>query len=219
MKPAFPFLTLALFLLPGCALLNRARFDRGKEASAPADDRLVVWMLSDIKPATAAGRKDFEHAIADVRANVPEVDMAIIAGDLLKSRSTAADFDWFVETRNLANIPHWFEVAGNHDVRNRKLFQRYFPTPPCYAIEVGNLRFLCLSDESKASETELSDRTFDWWQRQVREHSGQILVTVSHAMLRHSGIFSAGIASRRIRKSVPFEEELKKSRVAVWASG
>ncbi len=176
-------------------------------------------MLSDIQPVDVAGRKDFECAVEDVRTHVPGIDLAVVAGDLLQSRSTEDDFEWFLRTRARAGISNWFEVAGNHDVRNRALFRRYFPVPDHYAIDVGNVRMLCLSDVASSSATEVSAEAFAWWQRQVRKPGDRILLTVTHAPLRGSGLFTAGMASRQIRPSAPFEELLPQAKVAVWASG
>lgn len=206
-----------LLAAAGCGVFRGPGFD--KKDSVPDDDRLVVWMLADIQPVDVAGRKDFERAVEDVRTHVPGVDLAVVAGDLLQARSTADDFDWFLRTRDRAAIPRWFEVAGNHDVRNRALFRRYFPGRDHYAIDVGNVRILCLADVTSASTTEISDEAIAWWQRQVRDHADRILLTVTHAPLRHSGLFTAGVASRRIRQSQPFEDVLPHAKVVLWASG
>lgn len=218
MKSGFRGLLLVPLLLSGCATVPRPAYDAVQD-NLPEKDRLVVWMLSDIQPETAEARRDFERALDDVSRNVPGIDVAVIAGDLLQSRSTADDFEWFLAARGRVGIPHWFELAGNHDVRNRELFQKYFPRPAQYAVGIGNVRLLLLSDEKPSSETDLSAAAFEWWKNQVRTHSDQILVTVTHAPLRHSGLFTAGIASRRIRDSRPFEEVLRDNHVAVWASG
>jgi hypothetical protein len=175
--------------------------------------------FSDIQPESRAARTDFENAVEDVSSNVPGVDLAVVAGDLLQSRSTAEDFDWFIETRKMAHIPYWFELAGNHDVRNQKLFQRYFHTPPHYAVSIGNVLILILSDETPSSETNISDPAFEWWKNQVLAHPDRIILTVTHAPLRHSGLFTSFAASRRIQDSQRFEAVLRKVRVTLWASG
>ena len=176
-------------------------------------------MLSDIQPESIATRKDFENAVNDVSSNVPGVDLAVIAGDLLQSRSTAEDFDWFIKTQENAHIPDWFELAGNHDVRNHVLFQKYFPRPAHYAVSIGNVLILLLSDETPSSGTNISGPAFEWWKNQVLAHPDRIILTVTHAPLRHSGLFTSVVANRRIQDSRPFEEVLKKARVTLWASG
>jgi hypothetical protein len=208
----------AVLLAAGCAALPRPPGEAGPEP-APAADGLVIWMLSDIQPKSVAARKDFERAVDDVKAHVSRIDLAVIAGDLLQSHSTAADFDWFLATRRRAPVSHWFEIAGNHDMRNRELFARYFPVPAHYAVSVGNVLILLLSDETPSSETNLSDSAFEWWKQQVLANQDRIILTVTHAPLRHSGLFTASAASRRIRESSRFEAVLRKARVALWASG
>ena len=148
-------------LLSGCATIQRPAYDK-TVVPVPEKDRLVIWMLSDIQPESVPARKDFEKAVEDVSAHVPGIDLAVMAGDLLQSRSTAEDFDWFIDTREKANIPHWYELAGNHDVRNHDLFQKYFPRPSHYAVSCGNVLILLLSDETPSSETNISNPTFEW---------------------------------------------------------
>ncbi len=210
------------FLLPllvaGCATFHRPAYDETAGA-AREEERLVLWMLSDIQPETVAARQDFEKAIQDVTEHVAGIDLAVIAGDLLQSRSSAEDFDWFIETRDQSAISHWYEVAGNHDVRNRDLFQRYFQKPSHYAVSVGNVLILLLSDETPSSQTHISDPVFEWWKAQVLAHPDRILLTVTHAPLRHSGLFTSAAASRRIQDSRPFEDVLRQARVTLWASG
>ena len=207
-----------LLLVLGCAAFQRTRYDARLDSDLERN-RLVIWMLSDIQPKTISARKDFEHALADVAAHVPGIDVALIAGDLLMSRSTAEDFEWFIQTQNRAAIPAWFELAGNHDLRNQKLFRQYFPKPAHYAVSVGNVLILMLSDETPSPETNISTPAFEWWKSQVLAHPDRIILTVTHAPLRHSGLFTATVANRRIENSQPFEEVLPQARVTLWASG
>jgi 3',5'-cyclic AMP phosphodiesterase CpdA len=143
----------------------------------------------------------------------------VIVGDLLQSGSTEEDFEWFIETRKKAGIEHWFELAGNHDVRNQELFQKHFPRPSRYAVGFGNAVLLLMSDETPSAATDISDAAFEWWKAQVLAHPDRILLTATHAPLRHSGLFTAAAASRRIRNSKPFEDVLRQARVSLWASG
>ncbi len=121
---------------------------------------MVVWMLSDIQPEAPEERLLFEEAIADVNGHVAQVDLGVIDGDLLKSRSRDEDFAWFLRIRNRSKVRHWYEIAGNHDVRSMPLFRRYFPRPSFYGVEIGNILLLLLSDESTASKTDISDAAF-----------------------------------------------------------
>ena len=211
-------LLLVFLLLAGCSGL---RIGEGPESRPPIDqDRtFVVWMLSDIQPSTPAERVLFEQTIDDVNDHVGRVDMAVIAGDLVKSRSQDDDFTWFMNIRNLSKVRHWYEIAGNHDVRSEPLFHRYFPRPAYYGIEVGNILFLLLSDELPSSKTDISEEAFRWWRDMVAKHQERIIITVTHAQLANSGLLGSSFASRQIAGSARFEKVLRELRVAVWASG
>jgi predicted phosphodiesterase len=212
------WLVFLFAVLTGCSAVPTATFDDGGQAGGQSR-RLVVWMLSDIQPPTPAERVQFERAITDVNDHVGQVDFAVIAGDLLKSRSQDEDFSWFLAARDRSKVTDWYEIAGNHDVRSEPRFRQYFPRPSSYAVEVGNVLLLLMSDESKASQTRLSDETFRWWREMVATHQDRILVTVTHAQLAGSGLLGSGIDSRIIGGSERFEKVLQEQRVAIWASG
>lgn len=182
------------------------------------EQTLTIWALSDIHPRFEAERIVFENAITDMN-DLEDIDVGIIAGDLLKSRSRDDSFDWFLETRSRANIGGWFEIAGNHGARSQPLFSHYFPIPPYYGVEIGNILFLMLSDTSTKSRTDISDTGFNWWRRMVMDNQDKIIVTVTHAQLTNSGLLGSFFASRRINDSTRFEEVLKRYKVALWLSG
>jgi len=209
--------TVCIFLVFGCAVVPKGDFPG---VSGPDENQhFVVWMLSDIQPPTISERVSFERAIEDVNDNVAQVNLGVIAGDLLKARSHDEAFQWFVTTRKRSKVKDWYEIAGNHDIRSGKLFWQYFPYPSYYAAEVGNLLFLFMSDESTDSKTDLADTTFDWWRQMVIDNQDHIIFTVTHAQLRHSGLLGSIASSRVIAGSERFEQVLEKYRVALWASG
>ncbi len=201
----------------GCAVVPKGEFPG--VISPDEKQHFVVWMLSDIQPPTIPERVSFERAIQDVNDNVDQVNLGVIAGDLLKGRSQDEAFRWFLATRERSKIKDWYEIAGNHDIRSGTLFWQYFSHPSYYAVEVGNILFLFMSDESTDSKTDLSDATFSWWRKMVIENQDHIIITVTHAQLRQSGLLGSIVPSRVIAGSERFEQVLKKFRVALWASG
>jgi predicted phosphodiesterase len=211
-------LLLVFLLLAGCSGL---RIGEAPESRPPVDQgrALVIWMLSDIQPSTPAERVLFEQTIGDVNDHVGRVDMAVIAGDLVKSRSRDDDFTWFLSTRNRSKVRHWYEIAGNHDVRSEPLFHRYFPRPAYYGVEIGNILFLLLSDELPSSKTDISEEAFRWWRDMVFRNQDRIIITVTHGQLENSGLLGSSFASRQIAGSARFEKVLQEAGVAVWASG
>lgn len=192
-----------------------------REGAAPKlpSRSYVVWMLSDIQPPQKEERRRFERTIADVSRAGLTIDLAVIAGDLLKSRSQDEAFAWFLATRAAARVTRWFEIAGNHDRRSSPLFERYFPVPPAYGMSFGNVLMLLLSDSDPSSETEISEESFQWWQGMVRSHPERILLTVSHGQLAGSGLLGSIFPSRVIVDSARFEEVLREYPVSLWASG
>jgi len=205
------------FFVFGCAVVPKGEFPG--VTGSDAKQHFVVWMLSDIQPPTIPERVSFERAIKDVNDNIDQVNLGVMAGDLLKARSQDEAFRWFLATRERSKIKDWYEIAGNHDIRSGKLFWHYFPIPSYYAVEVGNILFLFMSDESTDSKTDLSDATFSWWRKMVIENQDHIIITVTHAQLRHSGLLGSIVPSRVIAGSERFEQVLKEFRVALWASG
>ena len=211
-------LFLVFLLLTGCAGVRTGGYPEGQPVVGKGTT-FVVWMLSDIQPPTKADRHFFEQAITDVNESVAQVDMAVIAGDLVKSRSQDEDFAWFLTTRSRSKIQHWYEIAGNHDARSMPLFRQYFPGPPYYGVLLGNILLLLLSDESPSSKTDISDAAFQWWRDMVLSNQDRIIITVTHGQLENSGLLGSSFASRQIAGSRRFEKVLQEARVAVWASG
>lgn len=208
---------LSTLILAGCVAVQNVTF---QEATADFSKRqFVVWMLSDIQPKTTLERNVFEAAVADVNENIGPIDVGIMPGDLLKSGSDDADFSWFTETRNRAKVTDWYQIAGNHDVRSGPIFYKYFPQPQYYAVEYGNLLFLFLSDQSTASRTDISDDAFLWWKDMVENNREKIIITVTHAQLKKSGLIGSILSSRIIHNSKRFENVLQQEKVALWVSG
>ena len=206
---------LTLVLLAGCSMVKTLPFEPFRDDGNPT---LTIWALSDIHPRTEEERRIFENAIEDANT-LGTIDIGIMAGDLLKSRSREEAFDWFVQTRSRSDVADWFVIAGNHDARSQPLFAHYFPDPPYYGVAVGNMLILLLSDVSVSSRTDISEDGFLWWRKMVLENQDKIIVTVTHAQLQNSGLFGSFAESRTIADSGMFENVLKKARVALWLSG
>jgi predicted MPP superfamily phosphohydrolase len=202
----------------GCTVVPTGNFDN-VGVDVDQGKKLVVWMLSDIHYKNEGYSGVFEAAIQDINENIGPVDMAVMAGDLLQSRSPASAFESFLQARNRAKVSEWYEIAGNHDVRSGTLFYEYFKKPPYYAVETGNLLFLFLSDQSVSSRTDISDEAFFWWRNMVEGNRDRIIITVSHAQLAGSGLLGSSVSSRVIHRSSRFENVLNNENVALWISG
>jgi predicted phosphodiesterase len=176
-------------------------------------------MLSDIQPKTLSGRRVFEQVVSDSVEAVPNIDVAVIAGDMLQARSQAEAFEWFFSARKQSPVRNWYEIAGNHDVRSGSVYRKYVSKPAYYGVRVGNILLLMLSDESTDSRTDISSEAFAWWRDMVKNNQENIIITVTHAQLRHSGLFGSFVPSRIIFDSERFESVLQEEKVAIWASG
>jgi predicted MPP superfamily phosphohydrolase len=182
------------------------------------DDFFIIWSLSDIQPRYFSDREGFDLAVSDVKHNLLKPEMAIVAGDIIHSRENAiVDYQWYVKTKELAGIDYWFEITGNHDMKDYESYKKYVSKPLHYSVTAGNMLMLFMSDEDRHPPQYISDDTFNWWKKQVIENQDKIIVTITHAYPKHSGLFMAEhIESRTILNSERFEEVLKKYRVDLW---
>jgi len=182
------------------------------------DDFFIIWSHSDIQPRDESDREAYETAVYDVAHNLPRPDMAIVAGDIVHSRlNSEDDFKWYLKTKELAGIDYWFEIAGNHDMKDYENYKKYINKPLHYSVTVGNMLILFMSDEDRFPPQYISEETFNWWKKQVIGNQDKIIVTVTHAYLKHSGLFMADkVESRTILNSERFEDVLKKYRVDLW---
>ena len=188
------------------------------KSSDNRQDVFIIWSLSDIQPRDESEREAFETAISDIKNNIPNPDMAIVGGDIFHSKELAeATLNWYVKAKEGAGIEYWFEIAGNHDMKNYEAYKKYIKKPLYYSVEVGNLLILFMSDEDRFPPTFISDDTFNWWKKKVIENQDKIIITVTHAYLKKSGLFLADkVESRTILNSERFEDILKEYRVDLW---
>lgn len=181
---------------------------------------LKIWVLSDIQPRNKKEKDAFRDAITDVNNNISGIDMAIVAGDIA-NRAKPETYDWYLSTRELSYIKDWNEIAGNHDLKTDlgKLFREDIKQNFNYSLTKGNILFIFMSDEERGKPTEISDKTFNWWKDLVVTNQDKIIVVVTHAPLKGSGIPFSGFRDRQIIDSGRFTEVLKKYRVDLWLSG
>jgi predicted MPP superfamily phosphohydrolase len=188
-----------------------------KETDA-REDFFIIWSHSDIQPRDFDDREAYETSVRDVAENLLKPDMAIVAGDIVHSEINAVeDFKWYLKTKELAGVDYWFEISGNHDMKDYESYKKYINKPLHYSVNVGNMLILFMSDEDRHPPQLISDETFNWWRKQVIENQDKIIITVTHAYLKHSGLFLADkVESRTILNSGRFEEVLRKYRVDLW---
>ncbi len=187
----------------------------------PAEDGVIrIWALSDIQPRTDWEKAHFLEAVDDVNRNVPGIDLAVVAGDLV-NRPSRARYEWYLATRGSSYIEHWYEIAGNHDIKSDDgaLYRKLVQTRMHYSFAVEGLLFIMMSDEVPGAPTDISDETFRWWKRLVEENQDKIIVVVTHAPLEGSRIPLSQVGRRQIRDSERFRRVLRSKRVDLWLNG
>ena len=208
---------LWIFIL-GFTLLSCSYEKSTLRASDNRQDFYILWALSDIQPRNDDEREAFETAVSDIKNNIPNPDMAILAGDIFhNSRLAETTLNWFIEARKGADIDYWFEIAGNHDMKYYEAYKRHIKKPLYYSVEVGNLLILFMSDEDSYPPTFISDDTFNWWKNQVIENQDKIIITLTHGYPKNSRLFMARmVESRTILDSKRFEDVLREYKVHLW---
>lgn len=181
----------------------------------------VVWAHSDIHSRDQRDMNNYAKAVEDVRAKIPRVDMAIVAGDIVHRKGSQREFEWFLKEREKAGIPRWYEIAGNHDLKDLENYVKYVGKPSHYSVTAGNILFLFMSSEDRYDKppTVISDETFEWWRDMVERNQDRIIITVTHGALTQSRLTGTFYQKVVIRYSERFVDVLKKFKVDLWISG
>ncbi|MBW2704250.1 MAG: metallophosphoesterase [Deltaproteobacteria bacterium] len=205
-----------------CLLLAACAGVGGTEASRPypIDGKgLVIWAHSDIQPRDPAQMKNYKEAINDVRKNFGPISVGIIAGDLVHHAESEREYRWLGQLQRQTEVRHWLSIAGNHEWRNIEMYKRHAKLPLRFSRAWGNVLILFMSNEKPGRRSAFSDGSFRWWRKQVIENQDKILITVTHACLKGSGLPAARFRSLQIVDSQRFVEVLRKYRVDIWLSG
>lgn len=221
MKKRFiPLLFFFFLTLTGCNVGASSGKALTEENWFVPDETLTVWVLSDTHIKDEAHIKPFKNAIEDVNKNVPDIDMAIHAGDVVHF-PTAESYDLYIRTRDRSYIKEWYEIIGNHDYKTDKgnIFKKKLREDVNYTVQKGNILFIFMSNADRGKATVISDETFEWWKDLVIKNQDKIIVVTTHAPLQGSGIPFSAIKERQITDSKRFREVLKKYKVDLWLSG
>jgi 3',5'-cyclic AMP phosphodiesterase CpdA len=221
MPTKLKLLSLLLFLIQSSCYIGYVSGDELTQANwFNSKDTLTVWALADIQPKNRGHEEAFEIAITDINDNVPNVDLAIVAGDIV-NQADEETFDWYVQTRDGSYIEEWYEIIGNHDLITDmgKLFREKLREEVNYSVLKGNILFIFMSDSERGKPTEISDEVFKWWKELVVNNQDKIIVVTTHAALQGSGIPFSSFMDRQIIDSERFTQVLKEYRVHLWLSG
>jgi predicted phosphodiesterase len=188
--------------------------------SGDPKNSLTIWALSDIQPKNDKQKRELEDAIKDINNNVPDIDFAVVAGDII-NESEEKDFDWYLSTKPSSYIKKWYEIAGNHDLKldSGEGYKRKISGDFHYSVVTGNILFIFMSNEARGKPTYISDETFNWWLDLVLTNQDKIIVVVTHAPLEGSGIPFSSLHDKQVLDSERFTDVLKNYRVDMWISG
>jgi len=213
-------LHIVLAFLGAVSISSCGSLDQPVKGDEGHDVVLRIWAHSDIQPRSIHEKYHYERAIADMLAGVPGIQMAIVAGDLVHRRDGAAEYHrWLVEQRRRSGIAYWFEIAGNHDQNDIDSYIKYTGKPLHYAVSMGNMLFIFLSDEVRSAVTDISDEAFEWWRSLVAGNQDKILITITHGALHGSGLLCTINSTMRIAGSRRFSGVLREYPVDLWLSG
>lgn len=213
--------SLLLFLLQSSCYVGYTSGEELTQANwFDSKNTLTLWALADIQPTNRGHEEAFEIAITDINDNVPNVDLAIVAGDIV-NQSDEETFDWYVQTRDNSYIQEWYEIIGNHDLKTDmgQLFREKLREETNYSLLKGNILFIFMSDSQRGKATEISKEIFNWWKDLVVNNQDKIIVVTTHAPLEDSGIPFSSFRDRQVIDSERFTQVLKKYRVDLWLSG
>lgn len=185
----------------------------------PASGDLLIWAHSDIQPNAPEQMNHYEAAFRDMATLGRIPDMAIVPGDLVHRKESPFYWAWMKKLRAASGIPHWYEIAGNHDMNDPVTYRADTGRDHHYAIKTGNVLMIFLSDEIRSAVTDISDETFRWWRNLVITNQDSIIITVTHAALAGSGLLGTVNYTMWIKDSSRFWDVLHEYRVDLWLSG
>jgi 3',5'-cyclic AMP phosphodiesterase CpdA len=219
-KILIPFALILFFFHSSCYIGYSSGNELSQENWINADNTLTIWALADIQPRNRGHEEAFEFAITDINDNVPNIDMAIVAGDIV-NETNEETFDWYVQTRDGSYIEEWYEIIGNHDLKTDmgKLFREKLREDVNYSIVKGNVLLIFMSDSERGKATEISNETFEWWKDLVINNQDKIIVVTTHAPLEDSGIPFSSFTDRQVINSERFTDVLREYEVDLWLSG
>ena len=184
-----------------------------------AHNDLVIWAHSDIQPRNETQKEQYEKAFADIRKNVPSVNTAIVAGDLVWRDNLPQDYyGWMLKLRKDSGIPYWYEISGNHDLNDRNAYIQFTSWPMHYAVTYGNTVFIFMSDEVRSAVTDISPEAFQWWRDLVTRIQDHNIIVITHAALKQSKILGTVNSTMTIDNSDRFYRVLREYNVDIWLS-
>lgn len=209
-----------IIILSACSLDKPLNSEINEVISGDPKNSLKIWVLADIQPKKDKQKRELEYAIKDINKNVPDIDFAIVAGDIVND-AEGKDFDWYLSTKPSSYIKEWYEIAGNHDLKldRGEGYKMKIRGDFHYSAAKGNVLFIFMSNEARGKPTYISDETFSWWRDLVISNQDKIIVVVTHASLEGSGIPFSSMRDKQVLDSERFTDVLKDYRVDMWISG
>lgn len=127
------------------------------------------------------GAQWFDRALSDIDRNVGKVDYAMSLGDITHEGDRESLLR-YTSTCKQSPIPSWFELAGNHDHRNRGIrnYRRLLRSPRPYVHLDGNIAWFLVSTESADGSGRISPKNIRWLERSLTRHSDKVCILCTH---------------------------------------
>jgi predicted phosphodiesterase len=207
-------------LISAILLFSIYPFTNLKPEDKPQEN-FIIWSHSDIQPKEKDHLTNFPLAVDDIAANFDYIDIAITAGDIVEKKNSADLYKSYLETRKKIKAGGWFEIAGNHEAKDIETYKKLINPHLHYSVKAGNILIIFMSNSEKGQQTVIPDKIFEWWKNKVISNQDKLIITVTHASLKNSGLLQSKIGLKRqfIKDSKRFEKVLKKYKVDLWISG
>ena len=144
-----------------------------------------VIAVSDLHVGKTAGGLDgsdwFERCQADLRLNLPDVEMGLTLGDITH-HGDRASLSEYIRVRDGGPVPKWRELAGNHEYRGGGIrhFKSLLRDTALYREEDGNVVWYFISDEDGGTPGRVSPETLEQLRSAVWADRGKIVIVASH---------------------------------------
>lgn len=178
------------------ALANSQRPPSLLAAEPTAHPTRFVFAMSDLHIGNAHDGLDGSDSLAlafdDLRHHaIGPISYGLMLGDV-SQHGDRASVEKYVALRNAGPVPHWFELAGNHDHNNSGIahFEALVRSTAPHLFLDGNIAWIFLSDEKSSRQGEITPETLKWLSQTLGELDGKNVIVCSHQLVadtvRHS---------------------------------
>jgi hypothetical protein len=156
-----------------------------KSLTEPGPEKRLVWVWSDSKFGVRMGGKDGSEwarlSHTELKKNIGNPDYAVVLGDMT-DKASRSELEDLARFRTETGIPNWFEIAGNHEypaVENG-LYQELIRPERRYVVRDGNLVWILISAQQRATPGILTAPTRRWLLETLKRHQDKNIIVCTH---------------------------------------